>query len=146
MSLPTAATPKDVRLQVFPRRFSLAVRGASILEGALGGEVLSDAGDVEWELSKDGRLLSLVLPKREVFYEPDKQWRCFMDGHPQIDTSKLSWQRDRPWRPARVANTLADVAKALPGNAVLAEPSNLMRATDDGSSKAWGDGWNKRKM
>jgi len=151
--LPAGCRPRDVLLEVRPRRLRvLLLGGALLLDGALGGEVLTQPGDYEWDCVDDavdvegGRLLLLTLTKRAVSFELCDQWSCLIDGpgHPQVDVSRLQWQRtDRQWQPPRDAQTMAEVAQVLPGNRILAEPSNLQRAAEEASD--WGSAWTRKQ-
>ena len=113
--LPDETFPRDVAVEVKPARVRVTLRGTSLLEGRLGGEVLSEEGEWEWELCSPSllheppavRILRITLTKRQVSYEPVEQWSSLLvgDAHPLIDTKLLSWTRDRPWRPAQDART-----------------------------------------
>lgn len=151
--LPAGCRSRDLLLEVRPRRLRVQlVSGAVLLEGALGGEVRTELGDYEWDCVDDaldvegGRWLALTLAKRTVSYELGDQWSCLLDGpgHPQVDVTRLQWVRDRQWRPPRDAQTLEEVAQVLPGNRILAAPSNLQRAGE--APGDWGSMWSAQKQ
>ena len=105
-------------------------------------------------------------------YDPAAQWCCALLGeqHPQVDTGRLSWTRERPWRPPQDARNLVrggcelplqppaslhaastppaqeEVAKALPGNVVHARPTNNAPAQDPAAALGnWGGQWRGAK-
>ena len=146
---------RDVEVEVKPSRVRISLRGAALLEGRLGGEVLAEEGEWEWEVcagslppkppaSAPARVLRLTLAKRQVSYEPAEQWSSLLSGpeHPRIDTQLLSWTRNRPWRPAKDASTREEVARALPGNRILDRPVSE-EVGGDGLGE-WGGSWRRR--
>ena len=72
--MPAGTAPRDVVVDVKPRRIRVAARGATVLEGPLGGEVLAanGAGDWEWELAdadgdaEAGKQVAITLNKKCV--------------------------------------------------------------------------------
>ncbi len=131
LAVPEGIAARDVRVDVKPTRMRVMLRDAVLLEGRLCGEVrAADEGDWEWELAgdSDARHVALTLSKRcvlgccayvrcdlahacasrHVSYDPAEQWCCLLEGdvHPKIDTARMTWVRDRPWRPPQDARTL----------------------------------------
>ena len=154
LAVPPGTAARDVEVVAMPRRIRVAVRGAALLEGPLGGECVGPAiGDVEWELEGQGdaRRLLATLRKRGVVYEPSRQWDCLLegDGHPKIDLARLRWDRtDREWRPPQNAQTLEEVAQALPGNTVSREPLAYQRRPGEADGEelaAWGGQWKGKR-
>lgn len=161
-----AAKARDVQVDVKPTRMRVCLRGVPLLEGKLGGEVLADEGEWEWELKGAGDAspsFRLTLAKRcaraaaaahwltlrrsIVSHRPEEQWSSLLVGpeHPLIDTQRLSWTRKRPWRPPQDARTREEVARALPGNRILDALVNELRPEKDGGEGGWGDAWRKGK-
>ena len=101
-------------------------------------------------------------------YDPSCQWDSLVEGHPAIDTSRMTWtHNDRPWRPPQDARTLVracalrcatsalvrvphdttmatslqeEVAQALPDNKVLNRPTHVVPAEADGAAASQ-DAW-----
>ena len=72
MAVPDGTAPRDVAVDVKPRRIRVAARGATLLEGPLGGEVRAadGPGDWEWELAdadgdaEAGKHVAITLTKK----------------------------------------------------------------------------------
>jgi hypothetical protein len=72
VAVPPGTAPRDVSVDVKPRRIRVAARGAALLEGALGGEVRAadGSGDWEWELAdadgdaEAGKHVAITLIKK----------------------------------------------------------------------------------
>ena len=72
MAVPDGTAPRDVTVDVKPRRLRVAARGTTLLEGPLGGEVRAadGCGDWEWELAdadgdaEAGKHVAITLYKK----------------------------------------------------------------------------------
>ena len=83
VAVPEGTAPRDVTVDVKPRRIRVTARGATLLEGPLGGEVLAanGAGDWEWELgdadgdAEAGKQVAITLNKKCVATRCDRHCR-----------------------------------------------------------------------
>ena len=72
---------KEVQVTFRPKNLKVVVRGETVIDGAMGGDVL--ASECIWSLDSN-RTIVLSMEKKTQTW-----WRCVVEGDPKIDATKV---------------------------------------------------------